>query len=251
MERIKSIVVDDEKKSRTILINLLNEIAPEVEVVGEAQGVGEAFRLINELHPQLVFLDIQMPGGNGFTLLGMWQEIPFDVIFVTAFDQYALNAIKYSALDYLLKPVVKEDLQFAVNKAIKNIKHRLNMHQQIVALLNNLDPKIPDKRIAVHVHDKVKLININLISYIESDDSYCKIKLVTSETYTIAKHLKDFEEMFFDNNDFVRIHKSCMINVMHIKEYSKGEPCIIEMKDGKQFEVSRRKKQEVLERLKN
>ena len=126
----------------------------------------------------------------------------------------------------------------------------MNTQQQIVALLSNLDPDISDKRIAVHVHDRVKLININLVAYIVADDSYCKIKLVTNETYTIAKLLKDFEEMLFDNTDFVRIHKSCMLNVKHIKEYTKGDPCIIEMKDGKQFEVSRRKKQEVLEKLK-
>jgi two-component system, LytTR family, response regulator len=251
MEKIKTIVVDDEKKSRTILIDILKEIGPEIEVVGEAQGVDEAYRLINELHPQLVFLDIQMPGGNGFTLLSKWREIPFDVIFVTAFDQYALNAIKFSALDYILKPVGKDELMFAVNKAITNIRHRLNMQQQIVALLSNLDPEITDKRIAVHVHDKVKLINIKLIAYIESDDSYCKIKLVTNDTYTISKLLKDFEEMFIDNRDFVRIHKSCMINIKQIAEYTKGEPCIIEMKDGKQFEVSRRKKQEVLEKIKS
>ncbi len=250
MEKIKSIIVDDEKKSRTILTNILKEVGPAIEIVGEAQSVDEAFGLINELHPQLVFLDIQMPGGNGFVLLKMWEEIPFDVIFVTAFDQYALNAIKYSALDYLLKPVGNDDLKFAVNKAIKNIRHRLNMQQQIVALLSNLDPEISEKRIAVHVHDKVKLINIKLIEYIEADDSYSKIKLLTGEIFTIAKLLKDFEEMFFDNHDFVRIHKSCMINVKNIKEYTKGEPCIIEMRDGKQFEVSRRKKQEVLEKLK-
>ena len=251
MEKVRSLVVDDEKNCRTILTTILRETGSEIEVVGEANGVDEAYRLINELHPQLVFLDIQMPGGNGFTLLKMWKEIPFDVIFVTAFDQYALNAIKYSALDYLLKPVVKEDLKFAVNKALKNIQLRLNMQQQIVALLSNLDPKVEDKRIALHVHDKVKLINVNLIAYIEADDSYCKIKLITNENYTIAKLLKDFEEMFADSCDFVRIHKSCMINVKHIREYTKGEPCIIEMKDGREFEVSRRKKQEVLEKLKN
>ncbi len=251
MEKVKSIVVDDERNSRTILTTLLKEVGPEIEVVGEAQGVDEAYRLINELHPQLVFLDIQMPGGNGFTLLRMWKEIPFDVIFVTAFDQYALNAIKYSALDYLLKPVERQDLKLAVDKALRNIQFRLNRQQQIVALLNNLDPKVEDKRIALHVHDKVKLINVNLIAYIEADDSYCKIKLVTNENYTIAKLLKDFEEMFSNSCDFVRIHKSCMINVKHIKEYTKGEPCVIEMRDGRQFEVSRRKKQEVLEKLKN
>ncbi len=249
MGKVRSIVVDDERNCRTILTTILKEIGQEIEVIGEAQSVDEAYRLINELHPQLVFLDIQMPGGNGFTLLKMWNEIPFEVIFVTAFDQYALNAIKCSALDYLLKPVAKEDLRYAVNKAMKNIQVRLNMQQQIVALLDNLDPKIPEKRIALHVNDKVKLINVTLITYIEADDSYCRIRLVTNENYTIAKLLKDFEEMFSNSCDFVRIHKSCMINVKHIREYTKGEPCVIEMQDGRQFEVSRRKKQEVLEKL--
>src|ERR1044071_2325981 len=110
MEKIKTILVDDEQDSREVLTELLLDASNEIEVIGEASNVDEAFKLINEKDPQLVFLDIQMPRANGFALLKKFEQVPFEVIFVTSFDQYAINAIKFSALDYLLKPVEPDDL---------------------------------------------------------------------------------------------------------------------------------------------
>ena len=248
---ISALIVDDEKNSRIVLRSLIKDFVPEVHIIGEATNVEEAYKLINEMHPELVFLDIQMPGGNGFGLLKQWRELPFDVIFVTSFDQYAINAIKFSALDYLLKPVEIEELRRAIGKAVQNIERKANSTPQIMTLLENMDPGITEKKIAIHSNDKVRLIDLKRIIYIEADDSYCEITMANGERFTTSRVLKDFEDIFSENKDFVRIHKSCMINATHIKEYSKGEPCIIEMHDGKQFEVARRKKQEVLERLKS
>jgi len=248
---IRAIIVDDEKNGREVLKSLLDKFIPEVLVIGMASNVDEAYDLVNKLHPQLLFLDIQMPGGSGFTLLKRWDELPFDFIFVTSFDEYAINAIRSSALDYLLKPLKVDDLRFAVGKALNSIKEKTSKQQQIVALLDNIDSAANEKRVAVHIRDKVKLLNVNHILYVFADEGCCTIKMITGENYTTTRYLKDFAEMLSDNHDFLYIHKGCIINIIHIKEYSKMEPCIIEMIDGRQFEVSRRKKQEVLERLKS
>jgi two-component system LytT family response regulator len=247
---IRAIIIDDEGKSRQVLRALLEKFHPEVTIVGEAGDVDSAFQLVNEQKPELVFLDIQMPGGNGFWLLKQWEVLPFEVIFVTSFDQYAIDAIKYSALDYILKPVAKSELSFAVKKAFHYLELRSSKQPQIITLLNNLDPEIQEKKIAVHVQDKVKLINLSRIVYIESDNTYSIIRISNGEQYIASKPIKDFEELLSNNKNFLRIHKSCIINLSNIKEYSKGEPCFVVMIDNKQFEVARRKKQEILVRLK-
>lgn len=247
--KIKAIIVDDESKGREVLRNLLQSFFPEIELVGEAENVDNAFQLVNKVKPELVFLDIQMPRISGFSLLKKFEEIPFEVIFVTSYDEYAINAIKFNALDYLLKPVEVKELKEAVNKAQKIIGAKQRSNAQMINLLLSLDTK-GDKKVAVHVGEKVEMLNGADIAYIEADGSYCTIYTSDKEKYTTAKFLKDFEDYFGETSNFVRIHKSCLINVKHIKNYSKGEPCFIEMTDGNSFEVARRKKQEVLEKLK-
>ena len=249
-ERIKAILVDDESKSRTVMRSLLENFSAAIELVGEAANIDTAFDLIQMQKPQLVFLDIQMPRGNGFDLLKKFEEVPFEVIFVTSFDKYAISAIKFSALDYLLKPVEVNDLKDAVEKAIKTIGQKQDSGKQIVNLLHSLDANEKDLKIAVQVGKNIKLINTSNIVYIESDGLYCNITTVNNERFIIAKYLKEFEDYFGDTSSFVRIHRSCLLNVTQIKGYNVGEPCIIEMMTGKTFEVARRKKQEVLERLK-
>jgi len=248
--KITAIIVDDEKNGREVLSTLLKNFFPEVELLGEAEEVESAYKLINAKHPQLVFLDIQMPRQSGFSLLKKYEEIPFAVVFVTGFDQYAINAIKFSALDYLLKPVEVNDLREAITKARKSILHKTNSNVQFINLLKSIDSETKERKVAVHVGDNVKLISESNIISIESDGSYCIITTTTKEKYTTSKYLKDFEEFLGNDSDIIRIHKSCMINVRHIKEYSKGEPCIIEMINGQTFEIARRKKSEILERLK-
>lgn len=248
MEKITALLVDDEDRNREVLRNLLANFFPEVDILGEAESVESAYKLVNQKEPQLVFLDIQMPRSSGFNLLKKFDIVPFEVIFITSYDQYAITAIKFSALDYLLKPVEVNDLKLAIEKAKKSIVSKYKSNNQIINLLNNLDAENKEKKVAVHIGEKVDIINATDILYIEADGSYSKIKTRTEKLIT-AKFLKDFEDYFGENSDFVRIHKSCLINVRHLKNYSKGEPCFIEMSDGITFEVARRKKQEVLERL--
>jgi two-component system, LytTR family, response regulator len=248
--RITTVIVDDETQSRVVLRSLLENFSGEIEIVGEAENVEEAFQLIQKLKPQLVFLDIQMPRGNGFTLLNRYENLPFQVIFVTSFDKYAINAIKFSALDYLLKPVEVKDLMEAVQKASLSIAKNQSNDPQIINLLHSLEPEQDNIKVAVHTGGNVLLLNTNSLVSIESDGSYCHLTTTENECYTTAKNLKEFEDYLGERSGFIRIHKGCLINVIHIKGYNKGEPCIIEMVNRKSYEVSRRKKQEVLEKLK-
>lgn len=248
--KLTCILVDDEMNGREVFRNLLGNFFPEVDIVGEAENVDQAYELILKTKPQLVFLDIEMPRSSGFNLLRKFDKIFFEVIFVTGYDQYAITAFKFNALDYLLKPVEVSDLKDAIERTKKRIIEKSATAPLVINLLNAIEDKDGDRRVAVHNGEKVELIETKNIRYIQADGSYSKIKTSENQSYITSKFLKDFEEYFGEKNDFVRIHKSCLINVMHIKNYSKGEPCFIEMNDGVIFEVARRKKQEVLEKLK-
>ncbi len=247
--KITAILVDDENSSREVLKDLLESFFQEVELLGEAESVDSAYELIKAKQPQLVFLDIQMPKQSGFNLLKKFDELPFEVIFVTSYDQFAITAIKFSALDYLMKPVEVKDLRDAIARAKKSIERKTKTTVQILNLLKSIDEN-KERKIAVHAGESVKLLNESDIICIEADGRYCSISTTTNERYITAKYIKDFEEYLGMDSELVRIHKGCMINSRHIKEYSKGDPCIIEMNNGRTFEVARRKKVEILERVK-
>ena len=249
--KIRVLLVDDEKGSREVLTKLLEAHAEQVEICGEASNVEDAFQLVTDLEPQLVFLDIQMPRASGFNLLKKFETLPFEVIFVTSYDQYAITAIKFNALDYLLKQVETADLQEAIKKALANIEKKVNVQSQIVNLLHNLDTDVKDRKFAVHSGEKVKMLSVQNIICIEADGRYCHLSMSNNENYTTAKYLKDFEDYLAEEPSFIRISKSFILNAHYIKEYSKGEPCIIEMQNGRMVEVARRKKPEILERLKD
>ena len=247
--RISALLVDDEIDNRELLANLLQLYFPEIAILGVAANVDEAYDLVLNLSPQLVFLDIQMPRGSGFNLLKKFETVPFEIIFVTSYDQYAINAIRFNALDYILKPVEIESLQEAIKRVVQKIEHPEQNKLQIVNLLYSLDSKNTDKRIAIHVSDKVKVVNISDVVYIQADGRYCQIFTNDGQHFTTAKVLKDFEDYLGQESPFIRINKSVLANALYIKSYSKGEPLIIEMIGNAVFEIPRRKKAEILERL--
>lgn len=244
--KINALIVDDEKNSREVLQSLLEKFCPEVTIIGNAANVDAAHQLIGELKPDLVFLDVQMPTGNGFSLLQKFDPVPFSVIFVTSFDHYAINAIKFSALDYLLKPVEIHELTAAVAKAVEK---KAEVNRYVINLLDNMDERLIDKKIPIHVQGNVKFINCSAITHVEADGTYSNV-FCEKEKYASSKSLKDFEDFFVHNPNFIRINKSIVINVKYIKEYSKGDPFMITLHSGEVFESSRRRKPEVLERLK-
>ncbi|NUY79303.1 response regulator [Flavobacterium sp. MAH-1] len=248
MKPITVFLVDDETDSREVMAALLSRHFPDLRIVGEASNAEDAYHGIQKSKPDLVFLDIQMPKGDGFSLLRRFTEIPFEVIFVTSFDQFAINAIRFSALDYLLKPVEIFDLQRAVKRAVEVIGKKLDNSVRIVNLLHGLDEKA-DASIAVHSGDKVRLLPTRDVVFIEGDGRYSHVSMCNGERFTTAIYLKDFEDYFGEASFFVRISKDRLLNVNHIVSYTKGEPCIIQTVTGEAFETSRRRKQDVLARI--
>lgn len=246
---IRAIIVDDESDSRFVLATLLKTHFSEVEVIGEAGDITAAFELIIQLKPQLVFLDIQMPKGGGFDLLRKFESIPFEIVFVTSYDQYAVNAIRFSALDYLLKPVEVADLKVTIQRAIHQIATKRNSQAQVINLLHSINDLPESHKIAVHVSDSVKLLEAQSITLIKGDGNYCSIQLDTGESFVCARYLKDFEDYFGPDSSFVRISKSLLVNAEKIKRYSKGQPYMIEMINGELFEIARRRKSEIIGKL--
>jgi len=250
MNKINCILVDDESSGRIVLSELLAKYCPDVHILGEADNIEDAFRLINEKQPDLVFLDIQMPGGDGFELLKKFDTINFDIIFVTSFDKYAISAIKFSALDYLLKPVDVSDLLKSIEKVRKRKAEKEKPQEWVVNLLDNLDDSKTEKKIVIHHKDRVIFLKLSEIVCFEAESNYTHIFTINGERYTPARVLRDFEEYLARHSNFIRVSKKAIVNLDHVTGYSKGEPHILFLKNGKEYEVGRRKKAELIGRVK-
>lgn len=245
MNKLNCVIIDDEIAGRIVLKELLGFYFENITILGEAKNISEGYELITNSNPDLVFLDIQMPGGDGFELLKKFETINFEVIFVTSHDKYAINAIKFSALDFLLKPVDVEELKTSVEKVV-NKKKLIDQTSLLISnLLQNINSEAEDKKLAVHFLDKVKLLDIKDIICIEASGTYSDIYYSDSMKYTTPKLLKVLEEFLEENEFFVRVSKSAVINVKHVVNYTKGDICILTLRNDKQYEVSRRRKQEI------
>lgn len=246
-----AIIVDDEERHHETLGKMLTNFCPEIQLLGDAYNVAEAVNLIKIKNPQLVFLDIEMPGGNGFTLFDNFEEPPFEVVFTTAHDLYAINAIKYAALDYLMKPINIRELQEAVARASKIIskKEGASSNEKINVLRSNL--KLEDKRftkIALPSSDGIDFIEAETIIRAEAERSYSNFYLENGKKILVSKPLKEYEALLEQCN-FFRVHKSHMINLTHIEKYIKGKGGYVIMKDGSHVDVSVRKKDDLLNQL--
>jgi two-component system LytT family response regulator len=245
---INAVIIDDEPKNVRVLKNMLTEFCPDVSLLGEANNSNEGKELIQQKKPELVFLDIEMPYGNGFDLLNALMPIDFEVIFVTAFDKYMLQALKYSALDYLLKPVNIEDLKVAVQHAEVRIKKN-SINQQLTVLLENLKKQESGlKKIAVPTAEGFDFILIEDIIRCEAQGPYTRIFIKGSKSTLVSKPLKEYEILLPDNI-FLRIHNSHLVNLNFIKKYNRGRGGYIEMDDGTALEVATRRKDEFLSRF--
>lgn len=242
---IRAIIIDDEKNSRSAIFNMLRNFCTDIEVAGQAGGVAEGLTLIEKVKPEVVFLDIRMPDGTGFDLLEQVPKIDFQVIFVTACDQYALRAIKFSALDYLLKPVDPQQLIEAVEKIKKHTPAFDDIHKKINILLRN---KNGIERITLPTFEGLRFVNIKDIMRCESESNYTKFYLITDENILVTRTLKEFEEAF-TGLDFVRVHQSHLVNTKYVDRYIKGDGGTIAMVDGAEVEVSRRRKDDFLKKM--
>ncbi|MES1224800.1 MAG: LytTR family DNA-binding domain-containing protein [Bacteroidota bacterium] len=246
---INALLIDDEASSRNVLKQLLTKFCPEVTICGEAENTEKGYKLILEQKPQLVFLDVQMPSGNGFSLLRKFTKIDFEVVFVTSFDQFAVEAIKFNALDYLLKPVEVADLMAAVRKTVNRISEKQFTSPLVVNLLANLMNDTEEKKIPLHTANNVRFVSIGEILFFEADGNYTHIETRTGEKFVSSKNLKEFEEMLEGISQFIRVNKSVIVNANKITSYSKTEPYNLVVGKNKEVEISRRKRNEVLERL--
>lgn len=245
---IKALVVDDEQKARNILQHYITNFIPEITEVRQADSVDAAIALLKDYEPGIVFLDVEMPHKNGFDFLVQLDNPAFDVIFTTAYNQYAIQAIRFSALDYLLKPVDPDELKAAV------IRHQGKQEsaQQKKDLFNNLvenieKKEVKDFKIAVPSSDGVYFFKIDDILRLEADRSYTHIHLINKKPFIASKTLKHFEEML-EEFKFIRTHKSHLVNPRHITRISNDNEFVL-LTDGTKVEVSRRKKDEVQQQL--
>ncbi len=220
MSKIKAILVDDEESARDVLQNLLERFCPDIELVAKCENIPEAVDKIKKHQPDLVFLDIEMPQYSGFEIVKFFKEINFQIIFVTAYDQYAIKAFEVSAIDYLLKPIDIARLKLSIDK----VKQRQNMLQQ-AERLNLLNDTLEQKQIKnIIVSDKgnQNIIPIDQIIAIEAQESYCLIH-TKDKKHTASKNLKHFETLLENLPQFIRVHKSWLINKEHLLNYSKSE----------------------------
>jgi len=246
---IRSIIVDDEPKNIRVLRGLLEEFCPAVAVLGEASSADQALPLIQLHQPDLVFLDIEMPFGNAFDLLDRLKPVEFEIVFITAFDEYTLKAFKYSALDYLLKPVNIDELKEAVKKASRRIEHK-NINKQLANLFHNLNkPHASLQRIAFPAKDgSLFFIELNEIVRFEAKNGYTYVHTRDQQSYISSRTIKEYE-MLLPPELFFRVHNSTIINLTHISKYHRGRGGMIEMNDGATIEVATRRKEEFLARF--
>jgi len=241
---IRALIIEDEPKNAELLKKMLDLYCPKVSVYGSARSVQDAADLIKQTNPELVFLDIEISGGNSFHLLDMLQPVNFDIIFVTAYDNYLLKAIKYSALDYLFKPINIQELISAVNKCVDKASMR-KTSEQIDLLLQSLSPAKTPATIALPTAFGLQFIAVQNIIRAEAKGSYTVLFINNGKSYTVSKTLKEYEDIL-PQDIFFRIHHSYLINLKFIVKYHKGKGGVIEMSDKSLIPLAARRKNEFI-----
>lgn len=245
---IKALIVDDEQKARNILQHYINSFIPEITEIRQADSVDNANEVLKDYQPGIIFLDVEMPHKNGFDFLVQLKDPQFDVIFTTAYNQYAIQAIRFSALDYLLKPVDPDELKAAVQRHLEKKETAVQKKELLDNLVSNIEKKdVKDFKIAVPSSEGVYFFMINDILHLEAESSYTHIHLANRKPFIASKTLKHFEDML-DEFKFIRTHKSHLVNPQHITRISNDNEFVL-LTDGTKVEVSRRKKDEVLQQL--
>lgn len=247
---MKALIVDDEAKARRILETLLKEYFPQITLLESAVNVPEALRAIHQHQPHLVFLDIEMPGYTGFQLLELIGKPSFEVIFTTAYADYALQAFEVSAVDYLLKPIRIPKLQQAVEKAIQRISTAVSSEANIVALQQNLQSSHLQK-LAVPVADGLLFVDTNDLILLEAEGAYTRLHLLNQPPVLISKMIKDFEVVLEQHPDFFRCHRSYLINMNHVVKYNRTDGGSIVLRNEKEVMLARDKKEAFLKQIEN
>jgi len=251
---IKAVLIDDDANLREGMKAMLTLYAPEINIIGEAESVKTGIEIIEQLTPDVAFLDIQMNDGSGFDLLEKLNQklgkISSHIVFITAHEKYAIKAFRFSALDFLLKPVDPDELKNVIAK-IKNILHQNENFEHIKLFLENINKKNEGfKKIALSTSDGIHLFEINNIIRCESEDNYTKFFIKNHKPILISKTLKEYEELLTEYG-FERIHQSHLINLNELKTYIKKDGGYVIMTDNSQLPVSQRKKERLQEIISN
>ena len=245
---INAIIIDDEKKAVIALEKMLQKYCPDVTVLATANHPETAIELIQMHQPDVIFLDIEMPAQNGFAMLDAIGKRAFSVIFTTAYDQHAVKAFRYAALDYLLKPISEDELVSAVNKLSDNSKKQdPGQLQQLIDNLKNLNNAY--SKLAIPTTEGLLFINVTDIIFCQAESSYTTIYLKNKDKIVSSKTLKDYEDLLAQHS-FYRVHHSFLINLYEVKRYLKGDGGTVVMNNGAELPVAKRKKDEFLKRLK-
>lgn len=251
---ITAVLIDDDENLRIGMKALLERFAPNLNIIGEADSVVSGYEILDAIKPQVVFLDIQLNDGTGFDILEKLKEkngeVKTNIVFITAHEQYAIKAFRFSALDFLLKPVDPDDLQKVIEKIHAEIEKN-NSFSHIDLLLENIRKKVDNfKRIALSNSDGIHLFEINDIIRCESEDNYTKFFIKNSKPVLISKTLKEYEELLSEHG-FERIHQSHLINLNYLKSYIKKDGGYVVMLDDSHLPISQRKKERLQELLKS
>lgn len=238
------VIVEDEHNNREDLKDQISEIDSSIRILGEAASVSEAIVLINNTLPDAVLMDIELHEGNGFDVINQLSHLSFEVIFTTAFEHYALKAIKFSSLDYLLKPINTEELRTALHKASLK-KNEAQRKQQLEVLLASLDNKQENRNICLSTAEGIEFIQTHTILYCEANGSYTNFILKDNQKLIVSKHLKEYESLLSDH-DFMRVHNSFLINLKEVKRFVKSDGGYILMNNDATISISQKRKDDFL-----
>lgn len=247
---IKAVIIDDEPAMQDVNRLLLNEYFPEIHLAGIANSVETGVQLIKTEKPQLVLLDIELGSGSGFQVLQQLKPYSFKVVFITGFDSYALKAIKFSALDYILKPVNEIEFQQAIQRAVNEIGNQENHEQQTQHLLDSFRKEIGPKKLVLKTAESMHIIDINDILFCQSDNSYTTFYIENNEKIVVSKSIGEYEDLLADFS-FFRPHQSFLVNLNHVKKIDKSDGGFIIMKNKKEIPVSVRQKKKLISLLEN
>jgi len=246
---ITAILIDDEKHCNQTLEIEIGRHCPDVKILGSYTSGKEGLAAIKSLQPNLVFLDIEMPWMNGFELLQKIEHLNFDVIFVTAYDNYAIKAFRFSAIDYLLKPIQHQLLVSAIEKVKLKNNHNLP-YEQLETLLHNMKNNTENNRVVFSTSEGLEIVEIKDIVRCQSDNNYTYIYLSSGEHIFLSKTLKEVEQMI-QSSTFIRVHQSHLVNINFIKRFVKGDGGYLLLKDDKQVSVSKSRREQLMHRIGN
>jgi len=247
---IKVVIVDDDPGNRTLNRRLLNEYFPGISVVAEADSVNTAIAALKKHKPDLVLLDIEIKGGSGFQVLQQLKPYSFKVVFITAFDNFAIKAIKFSAMDYILKPVNEVEFQQAIQNVLHSIDSTENIRKQNDYLLEYYKKETQLGKIILRTNDAIHVVDMTDIMYCRSDNTYTSFHLQSDEVILVSKNLKEYVDLLKDYG-FFRPHQSYLVNLNFVKKVDKGDGGFLVLKNGKEIPVSSRQKKRIIELLEN